>query len=495
MKKIILIFSLVALISLAGCEVDNDKGSVSETETSVSETHYVNDESDTAADKSVKSENLQNNYYNKPGFQKISYNINDSRKPEVTDTEIRAVCTGNIKNQISFENLYNINVLHSGVVGLVGVPLEISYNTENIKAPFLTFYYDKNELRGIPEDNLIVLHYNEETGSYDEIDGRRLNTDNSSVIVQIHEPGVYMLADIYCWYECWGIDASDYAYETDKSEYISDWERECDTGDIINTADKEWAVQNAPEFHVSTPQQLAGAVYYVNALKTNGSEVSIYLENDIDLSGLDWKPMGWDKSYFSGTVDGQGHTISNMKIADEYRTAFIGYGLGTEVYDINFENADISGDSYTGIVGGEIYSSRNWHDIHVSGNVTASGADDYGTIIGREADISFKDCTYDNVLVNGEKFDYPSYRYKRIDDTEIIEAFTLSFDNDGNIVRTESDGYTNLGWYILRDGEVMLHRNAENELVLDKSYFCGNEIYLVAYINGAYVRVSNIITF
>lgn len=60
---------------------------------------------------------------------------------------------------------------------------------------------------------------------------------------------------------------------------------------------------------------------------------------------------------------------------------------------------------------------------------------------------------------------------------------------------SESGEYRNLGWYILRDGELMLHRNAENELVLDKSYFCGDEIYLVAYINGAYVRVSNIITF
>ena len=218
MKKVILIFSLIALISLAGCEIDKNEGTASETEISVSETADINDESTVSENKSTKSEKLQEKHHNRPEFQKISYNINDNRKPEVIYAEIRTLCIGDIENQISFENLYNIDVLHSGVVGLVGVPLEISYDTENVKAPFLAFYYDKNELRGIPEDNLIVLHYNEETGSYDEIGKRKLNTDKSSVTVHIYEPGVYMLADIYEWYECWGIDASDYAYEIDKSD-------------------------------------------------------------------------------------------------------------------------------------------------------------------------------------------------------------------------------------------------------------------------------------
>lgn len=492
MKKRLMSLILSAMIiSVCGCDTAENPALSEETtaESAVSETAVLTD-----TDKPVQTGTVNRNDMKK--MQKYSIDIDNSKKPEVIKAELIAVCKGDIKNHVTFRDIYDINVLHSGVVGLVGVPFEI-YLDSSIENAVISFYYNTDELRGIPEDNLIMLHYNEESCSYDTVQQFKVNKNLKSVSAAIHEEGVYLLADAYTWYSCWGIDASDYEYEIDKSAYISDWERECDTGDIMKIADTEWAAENAPEFHVTSPQQLAGVVYYVNALNAGAADVYIYLENDIDLSGYEWKPMGWDKSCLSGTVDGQGHTISNMKIADEYRTAFIGYGLGTEVYDISFENADISGCSYTGIVGGEIYSSRNWHDIHVSGNVTASGSDDYGTIIGREANISFKNCTYDDVLVNGEKFDYPSYRYKRIDETEIIEAFTLSFDNDGNIVRTDSESgeYRNLGWYILRDGELMLHRNAENELVLDKSYFWGDEIYLVAYINGAYVRVSNIITF
>jgi hypothetical protein len=200
--------------------------------------------------------------------------------------------------------------------------------------------------------------------------------------------------------------------------------------------------------------------------------------------------MGWNNSAFTGIIDGQGYTINGLKISDGWRTAFIGYGLNTQVYNISFTNAEISGSSYVGIVGGEIYTSDNWHDIHVSGTVEASGNSDYGTIIGRETYMSFKDCTYDGVTVNGEPFGYPSYLKKIIAETEVVEAFTLFRNDDGFIERTETEGYDNLTWCIVNDGEVSLMRNAENELVLK---YGGEQVYLTAYINGAYIRVSNII--
>lgn len=51
-------------------------------------------------------------------------------------------------------------------------------------------------------------------------------------------------------------------------------------------------IRNAPVFHVETKEQLAGVVYYVNAVKGYNDSVELYLEADIDLDGLEWVPMG-----------------------------------------------------------------------------------------------------------------------------------------------------------------------------------------------------------
>lgn len=497
-KYIIYIIALSACITMSACEVENPESENAyifpSEETETSSQIIISEPEKTETDNLVSETTASVNHSEKKTFQKFSIEINDDTRPEVYEIRVTAVCKGDIQRNIYVSDLYNINVLHSGVVGLVGAPVEITFS-ENVENTVLSFCYDKDNLRGIPEDNLLVLHYNDAEGFYDEIPDFKINKSDCTVNVSVDDGGVYMLADAYQWLGCWGADVSQYAYEIDKSQYISDWERECNTGDIMEIADTQWAMENAPSFRVSTPQQLAGVVYYVNAISEGNEEISVYLENDIDLSGYEWVPMGWDGSgsnSFSGIIDGQGHTISNMKInAGEFRTAFIGYGLNTQVYDISFVNADVSGSSYTGIVGGEIYMSSNWHDIHVSGKVTATGANDYGTIVGREAGLSFKNCTYD-VTVNGEPFDYPSYLKKVEAETEVVEAFTLFINDDGLVERTEANGYDNLTWRIIKDGEVVLERNAENELVLT---YGGDEVYLTAFIDGYYQRVSNIIKF
>ena len=49
-----------------------------------------------------------------------------------------------------------------------------------------------------------------------------------------------------------------------------------------------------------------------------------------------------------------------------------------------------------------------WINVHTQGKVSG-GSDDYGAIVGRETDITFRDCTAD-VTVDGEPFEYLSYR-------------------------------------------------------------------------------------
>lgn len=81
------------------------------------------------------------------------------------------------------------------------------------------------------------------------------------------------------------------------------------------------------------------------------------------------------------------------------------------------------------------------------------------------------------------------------------EAFTLTLNSDYSITRTKRDGFRNIGWHIERNGEVILDRNAENETYLNTKYqwLKGNRgsftIYLTAYVDGSYQRVSNIIEY
>jgi len=146
-------------------------------------------------------------------------------------------------------------------------------------------------------------------------------------------------------------------------------------------------------------------------------------------------------------------------------------------------------------VGGQIYQSYEWKNINVHGKVSG-GADDYGAIVGRETYMTLTGCTAD-VTVDGEPFEYLSYNQKIIDEVGIVETFHLTMDEDHTVTRDEHEGFRNLGWMVEKDGVKVLHRIAEDELSYKYYGISTGEytIYLTAYINGTYIRVSNIIQY
>lgn len=293
-------------------------------------------------------------------------------------------------------------------------------------------------------------------------------------------------------------------YDSGYYEYheATDWLEDCDTGSIMELADVDWAKENAPYFQVSSPEELASCVYYVNQLADPYDSVYIELKNDIDLDKYDWVPMGWlgvNSNSFNGEVNGNGYTIYNMHMPVSYsnHTGFIAYSTGSYVHDISFVDATISAASYAGIVGGEIYCSDVWENIYVSGIIFDPGLE-CGSIIGREAHLTFKNCSSD-VLVdhNGERYslDYFSHRLEVLDNTPVSEDFTLTLNADGSITRNElknESDYVNLCWHVESGGVEVLQRGASGELVLDAGYV-GDKVYLEAFTGETYTRVSNII--
>ena len=85
------------------------------------------------------------------------------------------------------------------------------------------------------------------------------------------------------------------------------------------TADTSWYTghESETEYHITTAEQLAGLAQLVNDKTASVSfeGKTIYLDNDLDLSGCQWTPIGNGSNfgrYFAGTFDGQYHKITNL---------------------------------------------------------------------------------------------------------------------------------------------------------------------------------------
>ena len=85
------------------------------------------------------------------------------------------------------------------------------------------------------------------------------------------------------------------------------------------TADTSWYTDHKTdnEYHFTTAEQLAGLAQLVNDKTASVSfeGKTIYLDNDLDLSGSQWTPIGDGsnhKRFFAGTFNGQHHKIMNL---------------------------------------------------------------------------------------------------------------------------------------------------------------------------------------
>ena len=128
---------------------------------------------------------------------------------------------------------------------------------------------------------------------------------------------------------------------------------------------------------ISTEAQLKAI-----ANNLNGDYV---LTQDITLSDAEWTPIGTKDSPFTGTLDGQGHTIKGLTVGNganndaNKNKAFFGFTNGATVKNIGFTSAVVKGHEQAAIVVAQATSST-LSNIYVSGVIT--GRDHVGTIAG-----------------------------------------------------------------------------------------------------------------
>ncbi len=112
-----------------------------------------------------------------------------------------------------------------------------------------------------------------------------------------------------------------------------------------------------------------------------------------------WEPIGNGTEFFTGTYDGNGHTVSNLTInrpTEDYNALF-GYSLGAEFKDIIMTGASVSGNDKNAVL--LAYSdSTSVTGCSVSGNINGDFA--CGGLIGRSENSNISSCITD-VSVTG----------------------------------------------------------------------------------------------
>lgn len=140
-------------------------------------------------------------YYTNTISQELD--VNDSKVSAITDISVKIDCQGNAENCVTIENTYNIDMLSTNVVGIVGAPVNIT-STADFETATITFSYDESLLNGTPEENLAILWYDEENKQYVILDEETVvDTENNTVSYTTTHFSTYLVIDREIWYDCW----------------------------------------------------------------------------------------------------------------------------------------------------------------------------------------------------------------------------------------------------------------------------------------------------
>ncbi|MFR7473947.1 MAG: hypothetical protein ACLUVV_04715 [Christensenellales bacterium] len=105
---------------------------------------------------------------------------------------------------------------------------------------------------------------------------------------------------------------------------------------------------------------------------------------DIDLSGVDFAPIGSEEIPFTGRFDGNGKTLSNLTIergAASRNLGLLGCIKGAEIVNLTLENAQVTGGSRIGTLVGAALADAAGGKANLIGNCHATGTVIHGTAV------------------------------------------------------------------------------------------------------------------
>ena len=132
----------------------------------------------------------------------------------------------------------------------------------------------------------------------------------------------------------------------------------------------------------------------------NRPDINARLMKDITMDSTAWTPIGTDTIPFTGTFDGNGHTISKLTCTDTNKdhVGLVGYAIDATIQNVTVQGATLNGRDYIGSVCGYLSGGTitNCHAVetvighkycggivgYIMGNTNVTGCTNSGTVSG-----------------------------------------------------------------------------------------------------------------
>lgn len=167
---------------------------------------------------------------------------------------------------------------------------------------------------------------------------------------------------------------------------VSDWEN----GTSIDGGEATEAYSYDSNTKTITIYSGEGLKVAADVANSGDTDLNITLDNDIDLTGIEWTPIGTESRPYTGTFDGGTYTITGLTVNQtRENVGLIGcIGSNGTVKNVKLENVNITGDGYfVGGVAGTNYGTIE--NCSVDGTLTNNRhylggvvGNNYGSIIG-----------------------------------------------------------------------------------------------------------------
>ncbi len=133
-------------------------------------------------------------------------------------------------------------------------------------------------------------------------------------------------------------------------------------------------------YEINTIEELKLFRDAVNAGNSFRGE-TVKLMTSFDLDNEEWTPIGKNGAVFQGTFDGNGQTISNLKITKGLINTSANCGVGffgytnspARITDLTINNVDITGSLYVGAIVGCGFTGAEISNCHVTGQIEIEG--------------------------------------------------------------------------------------------------------------------------
>ena len=190
-----------------------------------------------------------------------------------------------------------------------------------------------------------------------------------------------------------------------KMKEATDWqagEEYTYTVSLAAAEDPGYTIEGDGSYTVTTADGLKNVAKLVN--EEGKTDINITLNTDLNLTNMEWTPIGTESQPYTGTFNGKNKTITGLTVtgSNKYAGLFGDIGSGGTVKNVVLEGVQITSDNSSGYAGG--VAGDSWGTIEncsVSGSV--SGTTFAGGVVGSQWGGSITGCN-SSATVKGETY-------------------------------------------------------------------------------------------